>query len=401
MQSLAGDQVARVALSVLVFDRTGSGLWTAATYALTFLPALVGGLLLGGLADRYSRRTVLVVCDVLRAGLLALMAVPAAPLGLVAALLTVATLVGAPFKSAEPALLADIFTGELYSTAVGLRAATQQAAQLVGFGVGGVIVAGVGARGALVLDAATFAISAALLQVGLAQRPPARLNAPTGRVDGLLAGIRLVSSDRRLVLLLGFACLTGLWVIPEGLAAPYATATGGGAAAVGVLLAANPAGNVLGAAVFARWLPARQQARALGPLAVLTGVPLMACVWRPGLAVTIALWAASGVCTAYLVRVSAEYVLTVPAERRGQGVGVLTAGLLAAQGLGLLVGGLLTRVVSIYGVVALAGLAGSVLAGGLVRGRARLVPGPVDVDVATSSAAAGTAEARPDVDGAA
>lgn len=51
--SLAGDQLARVALAVLVFDATGSPAVTALAYAVTFLPWLVGGPLLAGLGDRY------------------------------------------------------------------------------------------------------------------------------------------------------------------------------------------------------------------------------------------------------------------------------------------------------------------------------------------------------------
>ncbi len=47
---------ALVALSVLVYERTGSGLITAAVNALTFLPALFGSVLLGPLADRLPRR---------------------------------------------------------------------------------------------------------------------------------------------------------------------------------------------------------------------------------------------------------------------------------------------------------------------------------------------------------
>ena len=38
--SIAGDQLARVALAVLVYGRTGSAVWAAVGYALTFLPAL-------------------------------------------------------------------------------------------------------------------------------------------------------------------------------------------------------------------------------------------------------------------------------------------------------------------------------------------------------------------------
>ncbi len=187
VQSLLGDQLARVALSVLVFERTSSSLLTAAVYALTFLPAFLGGLLLGGVADRYPRRRVLIGCDVLRAGLLAAMALPATPLLVVAALLTVATVVGAPFKAAEPALLADLFTGERYVAALGLRTATYQASQLIGFAVGGVAVAAVGARSALAIDAASFAVSAALLRWGLQPRPAARTAPAVTRKSGLVS----------------------------------------------------------------------------------------------------------------------------------------------------------------------------------------------------------------------
>jgi MFS family permease len=53
---LAGDQLARVALTVLVFDRTRSAAAAAAAYAVTMVPWLIGGPLLAGLGDRYPRR---------------------------------------------------------------------------------------------------------------------------------------------------------------------------------------------------------------------------------------------------------------------------------------------------------------------------------------------------------
>ncbi len=79
--SVAGDQLSRVALSVLVFSRTGSALLTGAAYALTFLPWAVGGPLTAGLADRVPRRTLMIVCDVVRAILVALVALPVCPCG--------------------------------------------------------------------------------------------------------------------------------------------------------------------------------------------------------------------------------------------------------------------------------------------------------------------------------
>src|SRR6202012_4768518 len=96
--SIAGDQFARVALTVIVYQRTGSPLLTALTYAMTYLPWLVGGLFLSDLADRFPRRTVMIAADVARMLLVAAMAVPGMPLwGMVVLLFVVASL-NAPFQ---------------------------------------------------------------------------------------------------------------------------------------------------------------------------------------------------------------------------------------------------------------------------------------------------------------
>jgi len=375
VQSQLGDQLARVALSVLVFERTASTLLTATVYALTFLPAVLGGLLLGGLADRYPRRRVLIGCDVVRAVLLAAMAAPGTPLLVVGALVFLATLVGAPFKAAEPALIADIFRDHRYLPALGVRTATYQASQLVGFAVGGVAVAAVGPRAVLAIDAVTFAVSAVVLRCCLRQRPAARTPGPRAREPGsseILGGLRVVVADRRLRLLLGLAWLAGLWVIPEGLAAPYAAELGAGPAGVGWLLAANPAGNVVGALLLSRWVPPALRAKWLGPLAVFAGLPLMLCAISPGLVLTVALWAVAGGCSAYQVQLIAEYMAAVPAARRGQAVGLASAGLLAAQGIGLLAGGALAQAWAVGPTIAVAGAAGTLLAFWLAIGRARV-----------------------------
>jgi predicted MFS family arabinose efflux permease len=365
MQSLLGDQLARVALSVLVFRQTGSTLWTAVVYALTFLPALAGGLLLSGVADRYPRRNVLIGCDMCRAVLLAVMAVRGLPILAVGALLVLATLVGAPFKAAEPALIADIFSGDKYVTALGLRTATSQAAQLIGFAVGGVAVAALGPRPSLAVDAATFAVSAVVLRIGLAARPAAVISAGTqspGGWAGVRQGVRLVATSPQLRVLLGLTWLVGLWIVPEGLAVPYAASVGGGPAAAGCLLAALPAGNVLGALVVSRWISAYWRRRLVGPLAVGCGVPLIACAAHPNLIVTIALWALAGVCCCYQVPAIAEYVGAVRNDRRGQAIGLAASGLLAAQGLGVVAAGFVAQHWAVAPAVAVAGATGSVLA---------------------------------------
>jgi hypothetical protein len=51
--SVAGDQLARVALTLLVYGRTHSALLAAVAFAASVVPTFLGGILLAGLADRW------------------------------------------------------------------------------------------------------------------------------------------------------------------------------------------------------------------------------------------------------------------------------------------------------------------------------------------------------------
>lgn len=361
-QSMAGDQLARVALSVLVFERTSSALLTALTYALTFLPALIGGALLSGLADRLPRRRVMIAGDLLRAVLLATMAIPGTPLWLVCTLLVFTVLVGSPFSAAEAALLPEILVGETFVVGTGLRAITNQLAQLGGFAFGGLAVAAIGARASLAIDALTFAVSALLITLGLRRRPvPAgEPGSKPSYLSSITAGVRLVAQDPKLRTLLGFSWLLGIYVVPEGVAPPYAHSLGAGAVGIGLLMAAGPAGTALGTYLFLRLVPVSARPAWMNALAVAAGLPLVVCWLRPGMVVSILLWAISGAATAYQIQVVAEYVRAVPDSRRAQAVGVAASGLLAAQGLGILLGGV---VASRFGAASAIGVAGAVAAG--------------------------------------
>lgn len=360
-QSMVGDQLARVALSVLVFERTSSALLTALTYALTFLPALIGGAMLAGLADRLPRRRVMIVADLLRAVLLATMALPGVPLWFVCTLLVVVVLAGSPFSAAESALLPEILSGEMFVVGTGLRTITNQLAQLAGFAFGGMAVAAIGARAGLAVDAVTFALSAGLISLGVRRRPaPAGgAAAETSYLASITAGARLVAGHPRLRTLLGFSWLLGLYVVPEGVAPPYAHSLGAGSAGIGLLMAAGPAGTALGTYLFLRLVPNESRSTWMTTLAVAGGLPLVVCWLHPGIVVSIVLWALSGMAAAYQVQVVTTYVRIVPDNRRAQAVGVAASGLLAVQGLGILLGGI---VASWFGAAAAVGLAGGVAA---------------------------------------
>jgi predicted MFS family arabinose efflux permease len=360
--SIAGDQLARVALTLLVFDRTRSAGLTAITYALTYLPDLLGGATLGGLADRYPRRVVMVTADLGRCALVAVMAIPGIPLLAQAALLAVVQVLAVPFSAARQAVLPGILEGDALTVGFGLINITYQAGLVLGFAGGAAVVAGLGTSGALWVDAATFAMSAAVIGFGLRPHVPAGSTGAEGTWAKIRAGWRVVATDRRLRSLLALACCSGWYIAPEGLAVPYAAQLHGGTAAVGWLLAANPAGMVVGMLLLKRMRPARRL-RLLGPLAVATSLVLLPTGWAPALPITVGLWMVSGACSAHNMIIQAVYVSTAPDEVRGQAVGLAMAALRAAQGLAIVLAGLVAQFVLPSVVIAAAAGAGVLVAG--------------------------------------
>ncbi len=360
--SVVGDQFARVALAVLVFDRTGSAGLAALAFALTYLPDLVGGPLLAGLADRLPRRRLMVFSDIARAVLVALMAIPGMSLWLLCVLLVAVQLLGSPFSAARAAMLAVILHGDRYIVGSALSNMTFQIAQLIGFGTGGLLVATVGPTRSLLVDAATFVVSALLIGYGVAERPVRHSSEEHGSQpkwwQSMTAGARLVWSDRRLRALITLACISGFYVTVEGLAVPYADGLGGGPAAAGLLLAANPAGTVVGMLAITRWVAPPKRLRWLGPMAVAACVPLLGCAAHPGLLATAALWALSGVFSAFQVPANAAFMQAVPDAQRGQAFGLAVTALQFAQGAGILIAGVAADRWSAGTVVAGAGVLG-------------------------------------------
>ncbi|OKJ92484.1 arabinose ABC transporter permease [Amycolatopsis sp. CB00013] len=359
VQSLIGDQLTIVALAILVYDRTGSALLSAVVYSLTFLPALAGGLGLSQLADRYPRRTVLVVSSLIQGVLIAIMAIPGTPLALLCGLVVLARLANAPGNAAQNALTREVFTDDdLYLKSQDIRGISTNTAMLLGLAGGGLLVSHVGASWALALDAATFLLSAAVVRFSVSRRAAAS--------DGngsWFGAVKQVFGNRHLRVLIWFSWLVGLAVIPEGLAAPLAAEMGVGKQAVGWLLAADPLGFVIGAFLLSRFVSAEQRRKLLGVLAALPMVALIAFALKPGLIPALLLLAAAGAAGAYLITVSATFITWVPNELRGGAGGVYRTGLRVAQGIGAGLGGLAAdRLGAATSAIALAGVVGLLLA---------------------------------------
>jgi MFS family permease len=362
--SQAGDQLARVALAVLVFQRTDSAALTGLTYALTLAPAFLGGIFLSGLADRFPRREVMVVTDVLRAALIGLVAVPGIPFPLICVLVAGVSFLQAPFKAAQLALLPTVLPGDLFLVGMGVRNITMQTAQMVGFAGGGVLVNAINPYLGLALDAATFLASAFCVRFGVHSRPAAasRDTRPSF-VSSARAGARLIWREPGLRILLLLGWLTAFLIVYEGLAAPYTAEFHGGPVAVGLILASDPLGSVIGALIFSRWVSPKTRPKVLGPLAIASCVPLLPCFFAPGLAVSLVLFALAGALgTAVLMQSSASFTRGVPDPSRAQALGLSQSGVATIQGVSPLLAGLLADGIGTARTVGIVGVIGLVIA---------------------------------------
>lgn len=362
--SLLGDQLARVAVAWLVFDRTRSTLLTAVVYAMTFLPWVVGGPLLGGLADRYPRRTVMVVCSLLSALLVGSLAIPGMPTIALCVLLFVVVLLESPFLAARSALLVDVLPDDRYVLASGLGNMTGQAVQVLGFAAGGLVVAAVGPQTALLINAATFLVAALIVRIWSPRRPAAVESTDDGLgrwLGRLRGGAVAVFADPRLRALVLLAWLATFTVVPEGLAVPYAASIGGGAGTVGLLLAAEPLGATVGALVVTRLVPPAGRLQLLIPMAALSSAPLVGYALSPPLPVILVLLLISGLGGSYQLIANTTFMQLVPDRVRGQAFGLAAAGLVAGQGVGLAAAGALAGLFSPASVIAGAGVVGLLL----------------------------------------
>jgi MFS family permease len=362
--SVAGDRLALVALTLLIYDRTGSALLSALAYAAGYLPWVFGGLFLSELADRYPRRSVMVACDAIRTVLVGAMVLPHVPLAALVALLFAATMFAPPFESSRASITPDILQGEKYVLGTAVIQTTVLAGQVVGAAGGGVAVALIGVRPSLAVDALTFVLSGLFIGLGTHRRPAAAKPetiqpSPLARMRG---GIQLVFGDPGLRTLLLLGWLVVFYTIPEGIAAPYAARLGGGSIATGLVLASTVLSTTIATPLFTRFVRPRQRIDLMAPLAVLTCLTLVLTALRPGLALSLVIFSFSAMFGVYQIAANTAFVVRLPNERRAQAFGIASMGVIVGQGAAFVAAGAAAEVVAPAVVIAVGGGLGTVVA---------------------------------------
>ncbi len=343
----AGDQIARVALALLVLERTGSAFGAAATFAVAFIPGFFGAALLGSLADRLSRRSLMLAADLGRAviiAVLALVATPTSPLALLFVLLLLAEFLTPVFDAARAATIPTVLVEPAVATAgIGLSRTLHLANQVVGLLLGGLIVTLLDPRAALLVDSVSFLLSFVVLALALRPRRAA-LEGPTtpaALLRDLRDGAAMLWADpsRRALILLAWVLVIPV-LAPEALGLAYARSVDAPDYWGGILMAAPIAGATLGSVLIARMALDRQLELML-PLAVASLLPLLITGFEPALPVVGALWFLAGVLQAYFVSIMALTTLLTVDEYRGRVAGIATAGFALCSLVGMLLAGFL------------------------------------------------------------
>lgn len=362
-QSGIGDQLAKIALSILVYNRTGSAFLTAMTYGVTYLPYLLAGPLLSPLADRYRRRQVLIASDLVRAVLVALMVLPGVPLWALFVLVFAVGLARPTFDAARSSILPDILPGDLFVTGSAVTQTTSQVTQVLGFALGGAVVATIGAPWALAVNAISFALSALLFRVGVRNRPAPHGSSRPPMREVVTKGTATIFRDERLRALIGLGMLAGFYIVPEALAVPYVKhELGLTATYAGGMLAAGPLGIALGTILLTRLFRPSRRVYLMGPLAVIGLVALLPFVLAPSFYAATGLLFVSGLAGGYNLAANQAFISILPNASRGQALGLAQTLLFLAQGVATTAAGAVAAVLGLPGTICLSGAVGILVA---------------------------------------
>ncbi|MFC5289669.1 MFS transporter [Actinokineospora guangxiensis] len=261
--SYAGDSMGLVALMLFVADTTGEGLAVALLLLVgDFAPALLGPLT-GAIGDRFDLKRVMVAAEVVQGAVVLVIALALPPLPVLLALVAVRAVAGQVFQPASRAAVPGIVDGRELEKANSLVGFGANAAEAFGPLLAAALLPVAGIRGVLLVDAATFLVSALVL-LRLPALPPGPRE-PGSLVASARAGLGHVLRVPALrVLVLGFCAVVAFNGIDDVALVLLAKDTlGAGDSAVGLLLGAVGIGLLVGYALLTRFSAGRSMAALL------------------------------------------------------------------------------------------------------------------------------------------
>ena len=385
--SSLGTLLATVALVVDIKDRTNSGSWVSVLMIAEFLPAVAVGLFLGPLLDRVSRRGLMIVSDLVRAGVFCTLPF-ASSAGQIVALAGIAGLATGFFRPAVYAGLPNLVEEDELARANSLIQTSENVSWAVAPVIGGALVAASGPDLAYWLNGASFLVSALLLLRLSADKLQGALGVSRGHLRDLKDGFARVLRTRSLLTVLV------VWTLVLGAVASTQTAQvflakdsfNAGDFGYGLIFGCIGLGLAVGSFGAGTWVERRSVGTVYAASILLQAVGVAAAAVAPNVWFSLPCFVLAGigngiavVCNSLLVQRGA------PDAIRGRVFTVIMSVNYAVYGLGFVIAGPLTDGVGprwVFGGVGIVLAFASFVALALSRGAEQRVERTVEAEAA-------------------
>ena len=360
--SLSGTWMQTVAAVWLILTLTDSGVAVGLTTALQFLPMLLFGAWGGLLADRMSKRRLLLLTQ-------GLMMIPALGLLLVTATGVVTPwmvylgvftfgLLNAVDNPTRQSFVIEMVGADRVVNAVSLNSVIVQAARIVGPALAGILIATAGVVPCFAINALTFVA----MIVALLGMDPERLQEPPLAIrerGAIRAGLRYVLATPELALPLALMALVGTLGFNFQVVLPLLArfSFGGGATTYGVLVSAMAVGSIAGALI--NGAHGRTGPRLIAGGALAFGVSALGAAAMPSLAFEIPLLVVLGAAAVtFAATINSSLQLAVAPEMRGRVMALYSVVFLGSTPIGGPLVGWLSQTYDPRVALLLAGVAG-------------------------------------------
>jgi MFS family permease len=361
--SLVGNMLSAIAIPWFVLQTTGSATQTGITGFFTVLPVVLAGFFGGTLVDRLGYKRTSIIADIASGVTTALIPLLYFTIGLefwqLMVLVFLGALLDAPGSTARSALVPELaeMAQMPIERATSLIHIIERSARLVGAPLGGLLIALVGTENVLWLDAASFFISAGIIAVTIKVHQPVQpeVSKPSGNYFGELRdGLSFIFNDKLLLAIVIMIMATNfLDAVFSGVVQPvFVKQVYGQALDLGLLIAANGGGAVIGALIFSAVGPRLSRHKVFVFGFVLTSLKFFLYAMYPPLWVALVFVVISSMGAGPLNPIigAVEYE-RVPKNMRGRVGGAVSAGAWSAMPLGMLIGGVVTEQFGVYPVL--------------------------------------------------
>lgn len=237
-------------------------------------------------------------------------------------------------------LLGEIVPDEGYILARSVFNMLVGVMQISGYALGGVLIAVLSPRQALLVSTSLYLAGAAIVRFGLTARPPRAAGRPSVR-ETWRVNRQLWSLPARRHIYLALWVPNGLIVGCQALYVPYAPAS------ASVLFMATALGMLAGDTIVGRFVPRRLRPRLVTPLRLLLAAPILLFVFPLPVPVAALLLAVAAVGFSAGLLLQDLLIALIPSDTRGQALGLHTSGLLTMQAVGATIAGLVAQFIPI------------------------------------------------------